>query len=59
MPATYVLVSAYASDVRHTIVNGKVIMKNRVVLQADEQATINKVNEYAKKIAAFIVVMAK
>lgn len=51
--------SAYASDVRHTIVNGKVIMKNRVVLQADEQATINKVNEYAKKIAAFIVVMAK
>jgi cytosine/adenosine deaminase-related metal-dependent hydrolase len=51
--------SAYASDVRHTIVNGKVIMKNRVVLQADEQATINKVNEYAKKIAAFILVMAK
>ncbi len=46
--------SAYASDVRHSIVNGKIIMRDRVVLQVDEKVTINKVQDYAQKIAGFI-----
>ncbi len=46
--------SAYANDVRHSIVNGQLIMRDRQVLYADEEATMKDVQNYAKTIASFV-----
>ena len=42
--------SAYATNVRHTIVNGKLIMRNRKILNFSETAIIKKVIKYSERI---------
>jgi len=46
--------SAYASDVRHSIVDGRLIMRDRQLLYADEAATIEDVQEYAIAVTKFL-----
>jgi 5-methylthioadenosine/S-adenosylhomocysteine deaminase len=40
-----------ASDVRTTIINGKIVMEDRMILTLDEPAILAKAAEYRKQIA--------
>jgi 5-methylthioadenosine/S-adenosylhomocysteine deaminase len=44
-----------SSDVRHTIVNGKVLMRDRTVLTVDESAALKEAAKVAKKVSRFFV----
>lgn len=44
-----------SSDVRHTIVNGRVLMRDRVVLTVDETAALKEAAKLAKKVSRFFV----
>lgn len=44
-----------SSDVRHTIVNGKVLMRDRTLLTVDEAGALKEATKLAKKIGRFFV----
>jgi cytosine/adenosine deaminase-related metal-dependent hydrolase len=49
-PYSHLVYCAHGSDVKDTIVNGKFLMKNRLVLTLDEDAVIKKAQEIATLI---------
>lgn len=49
-PYSALVYSAYATDVRHSIVNGKLLMKDREALTVDEEDTIKRANAFSAKI---------
>jgi len=46
--------SAYPTDVRHSIIHGEIIMRDRTVLKIDEEAVIRKVRSYTQGVEKFI-----
>jgi 5-methylthioadenosine/S-adenosylhomocysteine deaminase len=53
-PISHLVYVTRGSDVQTTIVNGKVLMRERKVLTLDEQAVIKEANEYAHKVRAAV-----
>jgi 5-methylthioadenosine/S-adenosylhomocysteine deaminase len=49
-----IVYAAKASDVQHTIVHGRFLMRDRVLLSLDEQALRVKAAEYAHRVGAFL-----
>ncbi len=47
--------AAKSSDVRHTIVNGQVLMRDRVVLTVDEAVALKEATKLAKKVSRFFI----
>ncbi len=46
---------AKSHDVRDTIVNGRLLMRNRQILTLDEPAILREAQSYADRIAAFVI----
>ncbi|XWX05187.1 amidohydrolase family protein [Aggregatilineales bacterium SYSU G02658] len=46
--------AAKASDVRHTMVHGRFLMRDRALLTVDEQALRAKAADYARRVGAFL-----
>ena len=53
-PVSHLVYVTRGSDVQTTIVNGKVLMRDRKVLTLDEPAVIKEANEYAHKVRAAV-----
>jgi 5-methylthioadenosine/S-adenosylhomocysteine deaminase len=53
-PISHLVYVARGSDVQTTIVNGKVIMRDRKVLTLDEPAVIREANAFAQKVRAAV-----
>ncbi len=51
-PYSHIVYSAQSSDVKHTVVNGKILMKDRKVLSLDEKEILKEVKKWAKKISS-------
>src|SRR5215203_5607857 len=47
------------SDVRHVIINGRVLVKNRRVLSVDLPTVLNKAEEYRRAVAASVKALAQ
>lgn len=47
--------AAKSTDVRHTMVNGKVLMRDRRVLTVDEKAVLAEAAKLAKKVSRFFI----
>ncbi len=50
-PYSHIVYSAQASDVKHSVVAGKILMKDRKVLTLDEAAILKEVKAWQKKIS--------
>jgi 5-methylthioadenosine/S-adenosylhomocysteine deaminase len=53
-PVSHLVYVARGTDVQTTIVNGKVLMRDRKVLTLDERAVIKEANTYAAKVRAAV-----
>lgn len=53
-PYSALVYSAYASNVRHNIIDGKIIMKNREILTADEEAIRKEALAFTQKVEEFL-----
>jgi 5-methylthioadenosine/S-adenosylhomocysteine deaminase len=53
-PVSHLVYVARGSDVQTTIVNGKVLMRDRKMLTLDEDAVIREANGYAQKVRAAV-----
>lgn len=53
-PYSQLVYSTKSSDVQHTIVHGKLLMKNRELLTIDEEKLQEQAAEYAKRIGKFL-----
>jgi 5-methylthioadenosine/S-adenosylhomocysteine deaminase len=53
-PISHLVYVARGSDVQTTIVNGKVVMRDRKVLTLDEPGVIRDANEFAQKVRAAV-----
>jgi 5-methylthioadenosine/S-adenosylhomocysteine deaminase len=51
-PVSHLVYVAKGSDVRHVVVNGRVVMKDRKVLTLDERAVIAEADRFRAQIAA-------
>lgn len=51
-PYSHIVYSAQGSDVKHTVVNGKILMKDRKVLSLDEKEILKEVKKWGKKISS-------
>ena len=49
-PVSHLVYTTRGDDVRTTIVNGKVVMKDRVVRTLNRESVIADANELAKKV---------
>lgn len=49
-PISHLLYAARASDVRHVVVNGQLVMENRRVLTVDEEGLREQVRELARRL---------
>ena len=49
-PYSAIVYSAYATDVRHSIVDGKLLMEDRKALTVDEKDIIERANAFSAKI---------
>ncbi len=49
-PTSHLLYAARASDVRHVVVNGQLVMENRCVLTVDEEGLRAQVRELARRL---------
>ncbi len=54
-PYSALVYSAYASNVRHNIIDGQLIMKDRTILTADEAKIREEALAFTKKIEAFLI----
>lgn len=54
-PYSALVYSAYATNVKHTIVDGKVLMEDRNMLTVDETAIRNEALEFADKVRKTVV----
>jgi cytosine/adenosine deaminase-related metal-dependent hydrolase len=54
-PYSALVYSAYATNVKHTIVDGKVLMEDRNILTVDETAIRNEALEFADKVRKTVV----
>ncbi len=53
-PYSALVYSAYASDIRHNIIDGKIIMKDRIILTVDEKEARKQAIDFSKKIRDFL-----
>ncbi|MDR3568690.1 MAG: amidohydrolase family protein [Syntrophobacteraceae bacterium] len=51
-PVSHLVYAAGAADVRHTIINGRLVMKDRVLLTLDLEEIFGHVREFAKMMGA-------
>lgn len=58
-PYSVLVYSAYATDVKHSIVDGKLLMKNREVLTANEQSVIKRAHEFSNKVKELLISQGK
>ena len=49
-PYSVLVYSAYATNVRHSIVEGKLLMKDRNLLTVDESDIVKRATEFSNKI---------
>lgn len=54
-PYSALVYSAYAANVRHSIIDGKVIMKDRTILTADETAIRGQALAFTEKVEKFLI----
>ncbi len=54
-PYSALVYSAYASDIRHNIIDGKIIMKDRVVLTVDEKEARKQAIDFSQKVRDFLI----
>lgn len=54
-PYAILVYSAYAMNVRHTVVGGDVLMEDRELLTVDEDAIRQEARDYAKRIHEFLL----
>ena len=50
-PYSHIVYSACGQDVKHSVVNGQVLMENTQLLTLDEQAILNEAKRWAEKIS--------
>lgn len=53
-PASHLVYAARAADVRHVVVNGKVVVENRKVLTVDEVALREEIRRVAARVVAAV-----
>jgi 5-methylthioadenosine/S-adenosylhomocysteine deaminase len=58
-PISHLVYVMHGGDVRDTIVNGRILMRNRKVLTLDESAVITEAREWAEKVRAAVNVNRK
>jgi 5-methylthioadenosine/S-adenosylhomocysteine deaminase len=58
-PYSALVYSAYATDVKHSIVDGKLLMENRKALTVDERDVIKRAKEFSKKVKASLISQGK
>lgn len=58
-PYSVLVYSAYATDVKHSIVDGKLLMKNREVLTANEQSVIKRAHVFSNKVKELLISQGK
>jgi cytosine/adenosine deaminase-related metal-dependent hydrolase len=58
-PYSVLVYSAYATDVKHSIVDGKLLMKNRKVLTANEPSVIKRAHEFSNKVKELLISQGK
>lgn len=51
-PYSHLVYAASGRDVRHTVVNGKVLMENRTLMTLDEQEILREAASWARRIIA-------
>jgi 5-methylthioadenosine/S-adenosylhomocysteine deaminase len=56
-PYSVVVYGANPSNVKHSIINGQFVMKNRVPMTLDQEEILNAANTYANKVAATLADM--
>lgn len=54
-PYSALVYSAYAFNVRHTIIDGTIIMKDRIILTADEAKIRENALAFTKKVESFLI----
>lgn len=58
-PYSALVYSAYATDVQHSIVNGKLLMENRVVVTIDERDVIKRATAFSQKVKNSLISQGK
>jgi 5-methylthioadenosine/S-adenosylhomocysteine deaminase len=53
-PISHLVYTTHGDDVRHTIVNGKVVMRDRKVLTLDAEAVLRDAAAMAAKVRAAV-----
>ena len=53
-PISHLVYVIHSDDVRNTVVNGKVLMRDRKVLTLDESAVIAEARAWAEKVRAAV-----
>jgi len=51
-PASHLVYAARGSDVIHSVINGRIVMKNRKIISLDEQAILTQMGEISRRILA-------
>jgi 5-methylthioadenosine/S-adenosylhomocysteine deaminase len=51
-PASHLVYAAGGSDVIHSVINGRMVMKNRRIRSLDEAAILEQMGEISRKILA-------
>ncbi|MBU1467731.1 MAG: amidohydrolase, partial [Gammaproteobacteria bacterium] len=54
-PYSALVYSAYPSDVRHSIVDGKILMEDKKILTVDEAAIIKEAVEYTQIVRDTVI----
>ena len=54
-PYSVLVYSAYATDVKHSIVDGKLLMENRKALTVDEHDVIKRAKEFSEKVKSSLI----
>ncbi len=49
-PISHIVYAAHGDDVKHVVVNGRVIMRDRKVLTMDEELVLNNVQRHAREL---------
>ena len=58
-PYSAIVYSAYATDVRHSIVDGKLLMEDRKALTIDEDDVIKRAYEFSLKVKQALISQGK
>ena len=58
-PYSAIVYSAYATDIRHSIIDGKLLMEDRKALTVNEDDIIKRANEFSLKVKLALISQGK